>query len=103
MTGKIRRNSKLSDRLRELREGDHHPWYIVLLVSCSPAELTSSSDVRCKYQWLVEQNQYTHPNKISLYLFKSIVQHYFFLVNLSLTYYTNCPIDGGKLNMLKKT
>ena len=90
-------NGKPSNGLRGLLEGDHHQWYILLLASCSPAELASSSDVLCKYQRSSEKILSDCLNTPSLYLFISIVRGYFFLTELSLIYPGNCPTNGGNL------
>ena len=39
-------NKKPPEKHRGFPAGDRHRWYVVLLVSCSPAELTSSSEVQ---------------------------------------------------------
>ena len=96
-------NGEPSDMLRGLPEGGHHQWYILLLVSCSPAELTSSSDVRCKYQRRSEIILNDRPAASALYLFNSLIQQYFFLTNLSLIYPINCPTDGGNLSATAET
>jgi hypothetical protein len=113
-------NKKPPEQHRGLPAGDHHRWYTVLLVSCSPAELTSSSDVHFKdgaHQetaqtniWVLlslsdVQGVFSCPpleqtpirsiipicHYISTKQFQSTVEGF------SLNYPEFCPMNGGKL------
>jgi hypothetical protein len=113
-------NKKPPEQHRGLPAGDHHRWYIVLLVSCSPAELTSSSDVQRKDGmcqktaqvdiWVLLSHSQVQcvicrPQPEQSFI-RSIVPVYHYNApkqvqstgeDFSLNYPVICPIDGGKL------
>ena len=118
-------HKKSPEQHKGILAGDHHRWYIVLLVSCSPAELTSSSDVRREDRSDRDTAQmdkrvvlYLSSNPgmpgcvfsplstiwsiIPLYRYHRTAQSHSTVEDVSLNYPEFCPIHGGKLNLRRQ-